>query len=481
MLYSLVNSRHATGLPGSFLEGLMVNRQTLSTALLQLCPESCVLTFSLQPLRQLTLLRPPHVPSHCLGLCHRGCAQTRANAGVARGLSDHRNPAHDILQLIQEYAGSAPVTLDATLSTVGIDSISSMDLMRCLQEGSAETLPSALLLDHPTVRELSRAFGHTCGPRPCPALHQSKVLMPSILAGYESVGIWLTCVQHGTSQDLTFIVPSAIGHVPMVHESMLGSASVFAFEHCFIATGDVHTLELTLFELASAYASALSNEAGRVERTSAAKSVVWGASFGGCLAHLVARHARTCCGIMSQLVLIDPTPPLRCHFSVEGYFGTTLQDSARQYIMTVAPSSHGDIDLRQTQDEELGILVANHMSIAMGVCLELNVLIRTARVLRVIHRTNHEWDSALGTRLPRHDSVLLLLLSSDRKVFFGRDMGYADEDTTAAVLHDYGVPAELLTAQGGHVQVVRDFFTGRILQEKIRHSLHLTNQSRPKP
>ena len=96
-------------------------------------------------------------PAFLSAFVPRGCAQIEATHG--QGCAQKDLSLDTVLELVRRTAGSV-VDADAPLLEVGVDSLGAVELRNLLQQAtdSGTSLPSTLIFDHPTARQLAAAL-----------------------------------------------------------------------------------------------------------------------------------------------------------------------------------------------------------------------------------------------------------------------------------------------------------------------------------
>lgn len=120
-----------------------------------------------------------------------------------------------ILDLARDAAGGGSVEPDSPLMEAGIDSLGSVELRNQLQSASGVSLPSTLIFDHPTVRQISlflepvrKATEDTvtridhvlCEPQGSVAIGGFSVILPSGVMGARMVHSMVACGSNTISE-----------------------------------------------------------------------------------------------------------------------------------------------------------------------------------------------------------------------------------------------------------------------------------------
>jgi len=254
----------------------------------------------------------------------------------------------------------------------------------------------------------------------------------------------LTRLGNGTPERALFAIPNGTGHAEAYRAfSRLFPHPIYGALHPHLSTGA--SLEAsTLGEVAYMWAINIWTEC---EKSALATFELIGASLGGLMAHLVALSCEDCDLSPSQLVLIDPIPPVRLP-NVPSY---GVRDAAYYLALhSLGIDFHLTADLNEA--EICGLLEARRAEskrapVTARTMFERHLELRAATHL--LSLTAHYQRAQLRKS---SSSPVCLVLASERSEFL-LPMGYTPEDTQQATARQYGVVVQELALIGGHLEV----------------------------
>ena len=241
-----------------------------------------------------------------------------------------------VMALAARTAGGA-VDADAPLMEAGLDSLGAVELRNQLQHALGEgapALPSTLIFDHPTARQLATLLQPQAAPlalaAPTATATDSNRLVQSLVSqdsgaasarlvsaspagAHEALGDCLLRLRLGDPSKPPLFALTSLDGSGTLFAPLQAEGDVYALQHEHVGTGARAALsEASLAELAAKYAALILVEMARRDPAapdeSAAPFVLIGVSFGAFLAHHVAVAAHALGRPAGGLVLLEPWP-----------------------------------------------------------------------------------------------------------------------------------------------------------------------------
>ena len=241
-----------------------------------------------------------------------------------------------VMALVARTAGGA-VDADAPLMEAGLDSLGAVELRNQLQQALGEgapALPSTLIFDHPTARQLATLLQPQAAPlalaAPTATATESSRLVQSLVsqdsgaasarlassspaAAHEALGDCLLRLRLGDPSKPPLFALTSLDGSGTLFAPLQAEGDLYALQHEHVSTGARAALsEASLAELAAKYAALILAEMARRDPAapdeSAAPFVLLGVSFGSFLAHHVAVAADALGRPAAGLVLLEPWP-----------------------------------------------------------------------------------------------------------------------------------------------------------------------------
>jgi 3-oxoacyl-(acyl-carrier-protein) synthase/acyl carrier protein/thioesterase domain-containing protein len=213
-----------------------------------------------------------------------------------------------LLQIIRNASGvDNHADADVSLSTA-LDSVSMVAVRGQLEEQVGTSLPSAILFDHPTPRDLASVLLGDLGS-PFGSISDLSLRTAAVQSNRDPISPCVLLLKAGDAELAPiFGVPDITGS-PTSYSRLLVESSIFGLQMEYVQNGDDGVLEATdtMGQLATCFATAAVTATSTFSLGSQFHMV--GMSFGGMLAPLVASSAKEHNGNVGKLVLIDPVPP----------------------------------------------------------------------------------------------------------------------------------------------------------------------------
>ena len=402
-----------------------------------------------------------------------------------------------VLEMVQRTAGDA-IDADAPLLEAGIDSLGAVELRNQLQRavGTGLSLPSTLVFDHQTARQLALALQPdgagqrmSAAHEPAASSHRLQEVRPAIdsrtrrsVIGLdaEQICTGLTCLRRASVGMAVFCVPNANGHAHAFRGlSKVCDNPMYALIHPHNQTGsDVRAASLEVF--LDDWSTAILQEVGMAILHCGDFALI-GGSTGGLFAHqtALAAHKR---GLSPRRVfLLDPLPPTRplSKRVMSGgprYVAELLIRSANEEALEAADIPF-DIPAHVT-DAELGVFVAARLAeLGREVFTFAAVLERQRELATTIHLMSLGdvfCSSPQAARLERHTGEVCLVTASGREAFYMGYCGLTRQESCIETARLYGDVVEELAVPGTHVAVVTGGMTGGVdeFNECFRRLLH---------
>ena len=412
-----------------------------------------------------------------------------------------------VLEIAQRTAGSA-VDADAPLAESGLDSLGAVELRNLLQQavGEAVTLPSSLLADYPTVRQIAMALqpSTALGPdAPSEQEHQHSARIASDSPPAEIAPTDLTTLstrlgnvfsaaavseQHPSFIQLRPALSEGDGVKLVIMHSFLGDESgyerlwrmsladrsVYAIRHQYLADGGADILQQSATTMLSSYAAMV------VAMLQVDPFDLIGASYGSLVAYHLVGAARALDAMPRRLVLIDPFPffpRIRETAPMSTLLSTGANDprSAAHFVLKLRLYAHlgredGEAMLAQLIEElehvpndAVGLFLAAQSMPANASHQELLVqaLSEHRRVMTVAScgaTITELVESMPSVHARGRAEAVLMVLASERMTFFEDVYGCEGLEDR---LDLYGA-SEPICVEGAHFDIVTGCISNRV-------------------
>jgi NADPH:quinone reductase-like Zn-dependent oxidoreductase/3-oxoacyl-(acyl-carrier-protein) synthase/NAD(P)-dependent dehydrogenase (short-subunit alcohol dehydrogenase family)/SAM-dependent methyltransferase/acyl carrier protein len=243
----------------------------------------------------------------------------------------------EVLEMVRQTIGGTSVDPDAPLMEAGLDSLGATELRNSLQRVSASEIPSTIVFDHPTARQLSEHLQGAIAPsilvaKTVTSEHLDDGLQDPVIkiAQFHSQHRCLIHQRRGKAGLPIIVGVSSFQGTAVLSVPTEFQGDVYGLEHEYISSGcSSALLETSLGELARKYARILVDEL-RIRPDPETPYFLLGGSFGSFLAHHIAAQAQQLGKPPAGLVLIEPfpVPPLTQHVNFAGRSPMTMMSSA---------------------------------------------------------------------------------------------------------------------------------------------------------
>ena len=387
----------------------------------------------------------------------------------------------EVLQAIKDTSGSVQ-DADASLEECGIDSLGSIELRNKLEHLAAMAVPSTVLFEHPTGRQLMVAlnekreltgevpvvFASSPFERPPLTSLVSNLYRNGAAEGLHRAS--LSQLSRGEEGGVPlFCVPALNGQA----EGYRGLARVrtnpiYGACHPHLHTGASAALGArTLDEVTGGWAMAITSVVSRSNNGEG--FVLLGASMGGALAHEVAVSCQRLSTAPQLICLIDPLPPRR---PLSVALETGPRAAANALASLAGDTGFATAELWVEEEGDLAVVLAQR-SAEKGLPFSPAAVIMKQRELRAARHlldlivaafcSNPEGSASSPTGRPpeQHEGKVCLVLASERVEYFEGFVGMTRRDAMASAAHLYGQVVGELEVEGTHLDVCARCSMGR--------------------
>ena len=345
-----------------------------------------------------------------------------------------------VLQLVGQVV--ANIDVDQPFFEAGLDSLGAAELHTILLDavGRSGQISGSLVLQHPTVRELTSALNTTHGnpPRGLKRPSQAPAMIQLPVVDRDALGERVVELSPGDLDcaiDFALHTPDGLCSLFRGLAAILSEAQpFFGIEHGVIRTGDpAFVRDLRLDELALEYGGLIVDVCNH--RGCPLRCLV-GASFGAALAHCILQGAHQLKQALSgHMVLIDPPPPGLRAFKTLNATRSRLewrQAAAtillvRSSIVAAQPMNLAEVHTLFTslQGDEIDLAFAHHLAELGVATASMRAVVDSKRRLDAwVHSQIAMLTSTWGcdteaSSVSTNVRAQILVLASERDSFFG--------------------------------------------------------------